>query len=165
MMGMIATFFRVPNTLLNLIKAEPDHIEELVLDSDEVQETALDIDKSWHGIYFLLSGEPDLEKPITSLVGEAILGGTEVGEDFGYGPMRYHEPTDVQNLYHELQKVSLTDLSNRFDIKKFSENNIYPMYRKWSLEDKDYLLENYEFLVAFYKKAAEEKEAILVVIE
>ncbi|MBE4907566.1 YfbM family protein [Bacillus luteolus] len=164
-MGMIATFFRVPNTLLTLIKAEPNNIEELVLDSDDVQDTALDIDKSWHGIYFLLTGEPDIEKPIVSFVGEAILGGTAVGEDFGYGPMRYHEPITVQNLYRELQKITLNNLSDRYDIKKFNENKIYPMNGKWSLEDRDYLVENFEFLLGFYKKAAEEQEAILVVIE
>lgn len=164
-MGMIATFFRVSNSLLDLIKAKPGDIEELVLDSDEVQDTALDIDKSWHGIYFLLTGEPDLEEPITSFIGESILGGTEIGEDFGYGPLRYHEPTEVQNLYRELQKISMNELYSRFDIKKFNENKIYPMNGKWSLQDKEYLVENYEFLLEFYKKATEEQEAILIVIE
>ena len=40
---------------------------------------SLSLDKAWHGVHFLLAGtvEPD-----GALLGQAVLGGTEVGEDF-----------------------------------------------------------------------------------
>ncbi|NUR82053.1 MAG: DUF1877 family protein [Terrabacter sp.] len=51
----------------------------------------LDLDKSWHGIHFLLTGT-DWSAGDAGAAGGAILGGRPVGEDDGYGPARLLEP-------------------------------------------------------------------------
>src|SRR5262245_28760066 len=55
---------------------------------------ALDIEKTWHAIHFLVVGdawEVRAQEPATL----CILGGEELGDDGGYGPARLHGPAAV----------------------------------------------------------------------
>ena len=56
----------------------------------EPQRPAISLDKAWHGVHYLLSGLPE---PGASLESQAVLGGTDIGDDdegfSGYGPARY----------------------------------------------------------------------------
>jgi hypothetical protein len=47
----------------------------------EMPESDLDLDKSWHGIHYLLTGTA---WEIDEGAGTAILGGEEIGEDTGH---------------------------------------------------------------------------------
>jgi len=56
----------------------------------------LSLDKAWHGVHYVLCGAVE---PGESLVSRAVLGGTEVGEDFsGYGPARCFSGAEVTEL-------------------------------------------------------------------
>src|SRR3954470_8881166 len=63
-------------------------------DTETDPSDALDIDKTWHVIHFLLTGEAwGGEPPLV----DAVLGGTELPEtDAGYGPFRYLTPAEVR---------------------------------------------------------------------
>ncbi|WP_231505680.1 YfbM family protein [Bacillus sp. EB01] len=161
---MIASFYRIQPELLNEIKANPDDIYDIFDNSDDIQELELDIDTSWHGIYFLLTGDTPKDQ-VPDNIGKAILGGTEIGDDFsGNGPARYFEPNEVAQLYSELKQIPASQLAERYDIQTLNENNIYPMGKRWSADDKEFLIENYDFLVNYYKTAAENNQAMLLVI-
>ncbi|OCA87933.1 hypothetical protein A8F94_08880 [Bacillus sp. FJAT-27225] len=163
-MGMYASFYRIKPELLRELKANPEEFWDIYDTSDDIQDLELDIDKSWHGIYFLLTGETG-EDEIPDNIGKAVLGGTEIGEDISdYGPARYFEPQEVARLYDELKQIPASQLAERFNIEALNANDIYPMGNRWSAEDKDYLIEYYDFLVNYYKTAAENNEAMLMVI-
>ncbi|WP_316569386.1 YfbM family protein [Neobacillus sp. YIM B06451] len=164
-MGMIASFFRVSPKALQVLKANPDEAADLIFEMEEIEELELDIDKSWHGIYFLLSGVADLDEPADGHIGRAVLGGHELGEDYGYGPLRYFEPDEVADIYNELKEISPDEFASRFDPKKLSDHGIYPMHKKWSEDDKAYLVENYDFLLRYYETAANNNEGMLMLIQ
>src|SRR6266481_8348981 len=60
---------------------------------------SISIDKAWHGVHYLLCGKVE---PGSDLASQAVMGGTEVGEDLGYGPARYFEADEVANIAREL---------------------------------------------------------------
>ncbi|WP_059173975.1 YfbM family protein [Bacillus sp. FJAT-27445] len=164
-MGMIASFFRVSPKMLEMLKTNPDEAGDLIFEIEEIEELELDIDKSWHGIYFLLSGVADLDEPADGHIGRAVLGGHELGDDFGYGPLRYFEADEVTEIYNDLKAISPDEFASRFDPEKLSNHNISPMYKKWSEEDKEYLVENYDFLLRYYEMAARNNEGMLLLIQ
>jgi len=47
---------------------------------------SVSLDKAWHGLHYLLCGALE---PAPGPLGQAVFGGTEIGEDQGYGPARY----------------------------------------------------------------------------
>lgn len=163
-MGMSASFFRVSNSMLQTIISNIDDIEEILYETEQLKEVELDIDKSWHGIYFLLTGEASFEKVNDTIVGQAILGGEEIGEDLGYGPLRFLDGNKVIEINRELSSISKEDLVNRFDLETLNNEEIYPSVGNWTLEDKDYLLEHYIELVKFYNIAAKNEEAVLLLL-
>src|ERR1700724_3006719 len=71
--------------LANLVEAKrKEFIERGPKMLEITQGAAISIDKSWHGVHYLLCGAAE---PTTTLISKAIMGGTEVGDDFsGYGP-------------------------------------------------------------------------------
>jgi len=56
---------------------------------------SISIDKAWHGLHYLLCGAPE---PVAGPLGQAVFGGTDIGEDQGYGPARYFTPTQVAEI-------------------------------------------------------------------
>jgi hypothetical protein len=163
-MGMIASYIRISNELLSYIKSNPEEIEDLVYENEELEDVVFDIDKAWHGIYYLLTGVADLEQPIESTLGLAIFGGTEIGEDLGYGPLRYLESEEVKEISIALETISVEDFASRYKVEDMNKHDIYPLEGEWTEEDKDYLVENYEALVNYFRTAADNDEAMILLI-
>src|SRR5262249_38852831 len=65
---------------------------------------SVSIDKAWHGLHYLLCGAPE---PAPGPLGQAVFGGTEIGEDQGYGPARYFTPAQVAEIATALRSPSL----------------------------------------------------------
>ncbi len=65
---------------------------------------SLSIDKAWHGVHYLLCGKAE---PGTDIASQAIMGGTESGEDLGYGPARYFDANQVADIARELSRPNL----------------------------------------------------------
>jgi hypothetical protein len=112
----------------------------------------LRIGKAWHGVHFLLNGKPwEGEPPLVS----AVLGGTEIGDDLGYGAVRYLTPEQVREVAAALNEVEEVDLRSRFDASRFAAANIYP--RGWERSDQstqDWLWEAFVSVRAFFADAA-----------
>lgn len=75
-------------------------------------DASLRMDKEWHGIHFLLTGDA------WSTDGEycsIVFGGTEIGPDISYGPARMLTAQQVADIASKLQALSLDDLRSRFN--------------------------------------------------
>ena len=142
-------------------KLDPDELFDLnSADSKSSQDSELDLDKSWHGIHFLLSG---MDWEVRDVKTSAILGGTEHGDEFGYGPVRYLAVEQVQTIAKELQVVRMEQLQTEYDPARMSELEIYPDI--WDDEiAKKYLLDYFAKLVQFYSNASNRKLAVLIAV-
>lgn len=163
-MGMGASYIRISTDFLSYIKSHPEDIEDIVFENEELEDREFDIDKAWHGIHYLLTGIADLEQPVESTLGLAIFGGTEIGEDLGYGPLRYLEVKEVKEIATALESVSVRDFASRYKVEDINKYDIYPLDGEWTEEDKEYLLEKFESLVEFYRLTAKQEEVILLFI-
>ena len=83
-----------------------------------------DLDKSWHGIHYLLTGKADESgTPLEFLV----AGGTLVGdEDVGYGPPRVFTSAETRAIAGALAVVTDDELRSRFAPDAMMSAEIYP---------------------------------------
>lgn len=109
-MSMIGNYRRLSEEDLDEILREPESILNALYpeDSEIPDGSQLDIDKAWHLIHYLLTGEPcEGSEPLCN----AVLGGAEIGEeDVGYGPARYLSSTEVNAVATALASISPEEL-------------------------------------------------------
>jgi len=159
---MIGNYLRLLPEELERLLANPDNVSEVIYpdggSGDHPANRHLDIDKAWHAIQFLLTGDAwDGEPPLQN----AVMGGTEIGEeDIGYGPARSLTPAQVKAVASALASISGEQLWSRFDERAFAEAEIYP--QGLTEEDKDYIVGNYETLQKFFADAAAANDAMLL---
>jgi len=142
------------------VAADPDLLEGLV-EEDTAREEFLDLDKAWHGLHWLLTGTTgDASTP----AGQAIMGGAELGEDWGYGPPRLLGPDDVRRVADALAEVDDDELRGRFDPAAMKAADVYPFI--WDEEDvfAEYLAPSFAMLQEFYARAASRGDAVLALI-
>jgi len=122
---------------------------------------SVSLDKAWHGLHYLLCGKPD---PAPGPFGQAVFGGTEIGEDQGYGPARCFSPVQVAEIAAALQSPSLeSELHARFDAEVMTQMGIYPGV--WETDDHDWLIDAFRTLRDFYAAASQAQQAVVTVIE
>jgi hypothetical protein len=126
----------------------------------EDQGMVLSLEKNWHGVHYLLCGEVESGE---TLLGQAVLGGTEFGENLGYGPARYLGVEQVATLAREIGRADLeTEMRDRFDPDAMSRLGIYPT--PWSEQAIEGLLHEFRRLRDFYVGAAGSGLAIVTCI-
>jgi hypothetical protein len=117
------------------------------------------IDKAWHGLHYLLCGSPG---PVDGDRGRAVFGGTEIGEDGGYGPARYLDAGEVKGVAAALAAVTEQELRDRFDPRAMDASQVYPASGWSAEEDLDWLLSAFEQLKDFYRSVARRGNAVLL---
>ena len=165
-MSMIGNLLRVTNAELEAYLEDSSLLEDRIYDDEAETEDAnlVDIDKSWDGILFLLTGQKFDENfalPLTRL----LFGGQMIDEDqdLGYGPGQYLRPNQVKELSEEISKISVEELRKRYDAKKMTELDVYPT--SWEDDDNvDYLTDNFVLIQKVYAEAAKNGEAIITFI-
>lgn len=144
---------------------EEEEAEELgeAVNTLEPGGPSLYIGKAWHGLHFLLSGNADTDysSDLTPL-GKVVSGGTAIEQESTYGPIRLLMPEEVKEVSAALLSVSRADLRSRLDASAFNAADIYPAYQEWKQGEMEWLLEDYESLVAFFAAAAAADEAMLL---
>ena len=112
---------------------------------------SLSIDKTWHGIHYLLSGGA---VPTTAPISKVIMGGTEVGDDFsGYGEARYFDAKETAAIAAELNRGTLeAEMTARYDPAQMEKLGIYPGV--WTGPDAQWLMREFRNLRAFFAAAA-----------
>ena len=160
-MSMIGNYLKLSVEQLQAIVTEPSEAVELVYpESGDYPADALDIDKSWHLIHFLLNGETwGGSAPLFNVV----LGGNELpNTDAGYGPFRYLTPVEVQTVSLALASISPTDLWARFNAKETQAAEIYPTPWRGDDGDREYVVQNYESLRKYFSEASTAGNAMLL---
>jgi hypothetical protein len=163
-MGMRIAYRRIPAFQLGDILDDPSLAGELVFAEDDelldgTDPPVIDLDKMWHGIHYLLvEGEED------PVAGQVVLGGQEIGDDVGFGPVRYLVPGEVEAVAAHLDGTPFDVLVERFDPDRMNGLGVYP-----EIWDEDGVLDDelapaYERLVGFYRTAAERGEVVLVAL-
>lgn len=162
-MGMIANFLRVSESELNDYLKDSSLLEDNIY-NDEENSNLTDIDKSWGGILFLLTGQgvEELEHPLTRILfsGELI----DEDQDLGYGPAHYLTVLEVKEIYNEISKITPEELRERYDAEKMEQLGIYPNIWDDNEESVDYLLDSYNDVLEVYSEAVKNNQAIIAFI-
>jgi hypothetical protein len=128
--------------------------------SDQDNFPALDLAKNFNAIHFILDGSA---YEITSIAGQAIFGGQEIGENLGYGPARFLTSEEVKVVATELAQISEADFRAKFDPVALKEEAIYPYSMGEITKDEgDILAYYYNDLVNYYQDAAQRGNAMLL---
>lgn len=162
-MGMIANFLRVSESELNDYLKDSSLLEDNIY-SDEENSNLTDIDKSWGGILFLLTGQglEELDHPLSRILfsGELI----DEDQDLGYGPAHYLTVLEVKEIYNEISQITPEELRGRYDAGKMEELGIYPNIWDDDQESLNYLLDSYNDVLEVYSEAAKNNQAIITFI-
>lgn len=123
---------------------------------------SISLDKAWHGVHYLLCGKMDSGSDLAS---QAVMGGTEIGEDLGYEPARYFDAAKVADIARELSRPNLeAEMDARFDPAKMASLGIYPG-QFVSSEDKKWLMDAFRTLRQFYVDASAANCAVVTCLE
>lgn len=161
-MGMVGYFTAINSSTLHELRVDPDQVAELLFpnDGDDEPENTIDVDKSWHGLHFILS---ELAKDGTPELESAILGGEPLGEDFGYGPARVLTPPEVQVISAALSSITGEAFAAKFDPARMEAEEIYPqIWERDGSEALDFLQHFFPSLVNFYAEAAQKGNAVVL---
>ncbi len=163
-MGMIAYLLRVSPAELEAYRSNSALLEERVHREDAGNDAALyDIDKSWDGIIYLLTGSNSSDT--TQSLSRIIFSGRLVDkeQDLGTGPAHYLNPAEVKELHEAITGIVPASLKARFDAARMKEIGVYP--NVWDHDDTaDYLIEYFETVQEVFARAAEEQQAIITFI-
>jgi hypothetical protein len=130
-------------------------------DGNEKDARELRIDKSWHGLHFLLTGRLEGGNPPLSLT---LMGGKPIPDRhglMGFGPALKLTPEEVREVSEALETLSSDELLRRYDQKEMQEHGVYAMGQS-AEEDCDYLRFHYGKLAAFYSEARVAHNGMLV---
>lgn len=160
-MSMIGNLLRVtPSELEDYLK-NSSLLENRIYNDETEDENLVDIDKTWDGIIFLLTGQ-SLAFAEHHLV-RVLFSGQLIDEeqDLGYGPAHYLTPDEVAELNNEISQITIADLKLKFNPAKMTELDVYPSI--WDEDDDafDYVADGFSTLQNTFKDAAENGEAII----
>jgi hypothetical protein len=132
-------------------------------ETDIVSGEAIDLDKAWHGIHYLLTGTAgEGEEPLNFLV----AGGTPVGDvDVGYGPARAFNATETARIASAMSAIDEATMRARFDGAEMTRLEIYPEIWDRPGDEEDvagYCIENFDTLKAFIADTAARSAGMVV---
>lgn len=158
---MIAHLLRVTKSELEEYVSESISLENRMYDEETEFENLVDIDKTWDGIIFLLTGE-GLSTSRHPLV-KVLFSGQHIGkeQDLGCGPAHYLTPEQVVELNNEISLFTISDLKQRFNPEKMKQLNIYPPI--WDRGDHtfDYIANGFTTVQNIFAEAKKNDEAII----
>ncbi len=156
---MTGRFVAVAAETLEVLSRHPESVSDQFFPDRDDTEWHLDIDKTWHAIHYLLTGCAwGGDWPLSA----AILGGTEIGEDGGYGKPRYLTPDEVATVAKGLGTVLPGALAARYDPARLNALGIYPGGWSTARETITRLRTAFDELTAFYSRAAAAGRAVLL---
>ena len=122
---------------------------------------SISLEKAWHGVHYLLCGKPE---PGADLASQVVMGGTEVGDDLGYGPARYFDVDEVAAIATELSRPNLeAEMMARWDPDQMTQIGIYPA--GFEPDDDQWLMKAFRELRQFYVDASAAKLAVVTCLE
>lgn len=157
---MIGNFLAIPQEELEFLYQQPQKIASVLYET--YAEEVLDIDKAWHGIHFLLTGEQHGGRPPLAHV---VFGIEPIGkEDIGYGPALGTPAASVKEIAASVCQISDAEFRSKFNSAALTQADIYPLIWDKGAEALDYIAAYFKELQDFYKNAAEEGNAVITFI-
>jgi hypothetical protein len=161
-MSMIGNLLRVTKNELEQYIKNSSLLEKRIYNDDSGNEDSnlVDIDKSWDGIIFLLTGQnfEHSNHPLTKVLFSGQIIDEE--QDLGYGPGQYLTAEQVIELNEQISKISIGELIKKYDPKRMIELGVYPNI--WENEEEiNYLIEYFQTIQEVYAQAAKNGEAII----
>ncbi|MDQ2769438.1 MAG: YfbM family protein [Bacteroidota bacterium] len=154
---------QVDEVQLQHLLNKPDEVMDFV-DSEVPTSEEIELDKAWHGLHFMLTGEAwEGAEPLCYLLSSGEQIGDEEDHDVGYGPARCINAQQVKNFSDALSGITEKEFSSRYDSQKMTALELYP--RGWEeepVEMRDWLTQSFIDLQKFVKKAASRNKALLV---
>ena len=146
------------DALLRLMGGEGLRSDDAARRAADDDRPSLSLDKAWHGVSYLLA---DGYEPAAGPPGNAVLGGTEIGDDdHGYGRARFFVPAEVEEIAESLARPGLeAELRGRYRPEEMTELGVYP--GGWDDEALDWLLNAFRDLREFFREAAAQHAAVL----
>lgn len=160
-MSMIGNLLRVTETELENYLKDSSLLEDKIYEDETENENLVDIDKSWDGIIFLLTGQ-SLMTADHNLV-RVLFSGQLIDEeqDLGYGPAHYLTPEQVLELNNEISTLTVSDLKQRYNPDKMTELEVYPTIWNEGDDAFDYILEGFLTLQNVFSEASKKGEVII----
>ena len=162
-MGMVGNYFRTDIETVNKIKCGELSLVELCYSEDDFMDSDsfMYLDKSWHAIHFILSGEvwTSTDDPLSKVV---LNGNILNDEDMGYGPAMVLMPDELHDINKALKVTTKEWFLEEFSITDMIANEIYPVMNDENADDFfEYIYHYFAELVDFFKKAEQENQCIL----
>lgn len=166
-MGMTCTLLRVTKSELEEYLNNSSLLEDRIFNDEPEGEdkNLLDIDKSWDGIIFLLTGQniENAEHPLLQVIFSGQIIDNE--QDLGSGPANYRTPEQVADLNAQISKITVEDLRQKYDPVKMSKLDVYPNVWERDVEEAfEYLSDYFIELQQFYSDASLNGQAIITII-
>ena len=161
-MGMVGYFTAISPETLHDIQLDPSQMESFLFpnNGDDEPENTIDVDKSWHGIHFILS---EIAKTGSNALESVVLGGEPLGEDLGYGPPRVLNPSEVKHIAAALSGISSEQFESAFNPVAMEAAEIYPqIWERDGKEALEYMTNFFPSLVAFYAEAASRGDGVIL---
>lgn len=160
-MSMIGNLLRVSETELEDYLKDSSLLEDQIYEDEKENENLVDIDKSWDGIIFLLTGQ-SLMTADHNLI-RVLFSGQLIDEeqDLGYGPAHYLTPEQVLELNNEISTLTVSDLKQRYNPDKMTELEVYPTIWNEGDDAFDYILEGFLTLQNVFSEASKKGEVII----
>jgi len=127
---------------------------------DGPSEDGLRLEKSRHVLHYLLTGKTEEAPPP---LGNAILGGEEIGEDRDYGRVRGLTPVQVREVATVLATISKDDLVQGAKLDSMTAAKVIDSCRDQS--EVELARHYYEQMVRYYADAAANGNAMLLYID
>jgi len=159
--SMVWAGVAIDPSLVARAKTDEQFLEQLL--DDPPKEHSVYLDKSWHGIHFLLTGSA---LPSDSIASKVIFGGESIGPDQGYGPAQLLTPSEVKQVAELLSQEPPEKLAARYDPNAMERAKVYPdiIWVREGQQALQYELQFYKQLVRFYQQAARDGKAVIYVV-
>jgi hypothetical protein len=164
-MAMTVNYLRVTPKELEYYLKDSSLLEERIFNHAAMDNARYDIDKSWDGILFLLTGKTssDTTEPLSRLIFSNQL--IDKNQDLGTGPAHYLTQPDVADLNEQIKVIQPSSLKQKFNATAMKELGVYPNNVWDEAEVDDYLIEYFETIQEVFALATANGEALITFIQ
>ena len=149
--------------------ADPSALQaffQVALKNRQADRNRVDLEKDWHALHFLLTGDTSLDPehhpndPLHNLV----MGGKPTPLEASYGPVREFENGDIRQIVAALERISVDELRARFSPEVFNAAEIYPRPRPggWNLTQVEGVFQIFPKLRQLFVDALSAREVVIV---
>jgi len=122
-MSMTFELLAIPAAQARDLAADSSGVQNL-LNSAAGSADLLSLQKSWHGLHYVLTGSAEEGAPPLNFL---MAGGEPlVEEDAGYGPARLLANEELRTVDAALDAFTEADFDRNFDLGEMAANQIYP---------------------------------------